>query len=422
MNTLIGGVIGLVLFFLGMTLSNGVGLLLGFIAGVLIRLTLITLQWEPIYALGISGIILCPSLIESNPFVLIGVLVGAFSLEPISQGMKHITTGNDALVHGGRIELENLNRDGRVPTHMYAFYGVLITLLLGVILLLGLSNTLTFLKVIAFPLSTVTTLSMWLWKCWDLVKHKDSKGGGLNVVKLLGGMLLSLTITVISVNTFAESSSNLSVYSVILPLVLMGLPIGKKSELKKEVLPDMLSKNPPIHNDNFTTCVLGGLFASILISTSQRQVIKRFTTCPYDQYGIEAVSTYIQFAFFWILNWGKSGETSVMKVISSFQSLEVFTTVFLLILLCGVLVYTLVFTKEVMTLLIRNKSSNTTKLVGEVVCIAICGLLVISSSNPTIGIFMWGACLMANVLMSKGVIPSEAMMGALLLPYIPFIR
>lgn len=419
MNTLIGGVVGLVILFLGMTLSNGIGLLLGFIAGVMIRLALITLQWEPVYALGITGLVLFPSLIESNPFVLIGVLVGSFSIEPISQGMKYIMTNNESLVHGGRIELENINRDGRVPTHMYAFYGILITLLLGVILLLGLSNTLGFLKLIAFPISIVMTLITWVGRCIELSKQE---GGGQDVIRLVGGMVLSLIITVISVMTFSDSSNNLSVYSVILPLVLMGLPIGKKAELKKEVLPDMLSKNTPIHSDNFITCILGGLFTSILISTSQRQVVKRFITCPYDQYGIEAVSTYIQFALFWILNWGKSGETSVMKVISSFQSLDVITVVFLLVLLCGVLVYTLVFTKEVMGMLIKNKSNNSIKLIGEVVCIVLCGLLVICSSNPAIGISMWGACLMANVLMSKGLIPSEAMMGALLLPYIPFIR
>jgi hypothetical protein len=418
MNTIIGGVIGLVILLLGMTMSNALGVLLGFIAGVLIRLALITLQWESLYTLGITGFVLCPGLIESNPFVLIGMLVGSFALEPISNGMKYILTGIDSLVHGERIELEHVCTDGRVPTHIYAFYGILITLLLGVILALGLESTFAFIKPVAFIISGCVTVGMWVYRCYELSQESNKN----NVMKLILGMGLSLGITLMSVATYA--GSGLSVYSVILPLVLMGLPIGKKVKLKKEVLPDMLSDDTPVHNDNFTTCVLGGLMTSVLISTSQRQVAKRLTNNPFDQYGIEAVGTYIQFGLFWLLNWGKSGETSVMKVISSYQSLDLMAILFVLLLLCCVLVYTLCFTREVMSLLVSNSKGRNKhiKTIGEVVCIALCILLAISSPNPALGLFMCGACLLANVLMSKNMIPSESMMGALLLPYIAFIR
>lgn len=410
MNAIVGGVVGLFILFLGMALSNGIGLLLGFIGGMLIRLTLITLQWEGVYVLGISSCLLFPSLIESNPFVIMGMVIGGFAIEPLSVGMKYITGESSSLEIGGDVQLEQLTRDGRVPTHMYAFYGLLVMPVVMVIVLLGLEETLEVLKTIAFPLSGFINLGMWVYK----VHETYQEGGGRNVSKLVVGIGLSIGVTVSYV--FLYSGTDLSIYGVILPLVLMTLPIGKKSMTKQEVLPGILCKNGPMHEDNITTCIAGGLLNSILISTSQRLVTKRMTQNPYNQYGIEAVGTYIQFALYWVLGWGKSGETAVIKVIESYQSLDTGVLMMLMGLIIGVLIYTLTHTREVMVFLLDNKKDYS-KTIGEVLCLVMCLCLVIQGPNVGLGIGLMCLCLLVNTLVKKNVIPSEAMMGALLFPF-----
>lgn len=416
MNTIIGGVIGLVIFFIGMTLSNGLGLVLGFIAGVLIRLSLITLQWDGVYSIGITGIVLFPGLIGSNPLVLLGLLVGSFAMEPFNAGMKFITNESGSLDNmGSRIELDALTTDGRVPMHMYAFFGLLITITLGFTLILGWGSIFEFFKPIAMPLSILVNIIAW----FSRAKDACNKGGGINVGKLVLGLGLSLGISVMSVSLYGDS--DLSVYGVILPLVMMGLPMFKKSGFNHKVLPDMLDDNPPVYGNNFITCIMGGLLNSVLISTSQRLVTKSYVKDPYDQYGIEAVCTYLQFGFYWLLGWGKTGESGVLKVIERYQSLDTFFIILLLVLLCGVLAYTLVYTREAMMMLVNNKNDLSSKTFGEVVCICMCVLVVLSSPNGLLGLLMLSTCLLVNVMMRKGIIPGEGMMGALLLPYIPMI-
>lgn len=417
MDTIIGGVIGLVLILLGMTLSNGIGLLLGFLGGALIRLTLITLQWECLYVFSITGLILFPSLIEANPIVLLGVLVGSFALEPISAGMKYITNETGSLEIGGRIRLETLTYDGRIPTHIYAFYGFLIIPVLVIILVLGQSDTFEVFKSVAFPVSICVNLGIWGLE----IKKKKEESNFKGVLQLVIGVLLSISITFISVATY-KGSGSLSIYTVILPLVLLGLPLGKKSVLKHEVLAGCNSSIEPIHTENINTCLMWGFFNSFLISTSQRQCTKAIIDDPYDQYGIEAVSTYIQFGLYFMLGWGKSGETAIMKIIESYHSLDMVFIILLLIMLWGTLFLTLNKTNEVMLFLIKNKKGNTLKLGGELLCVFIAVLIVLSSPHQNLGILVLMLCGLGNLLMRYNVIPSESMMGALLLPYVSFLK
>ena len=417
METIIGGVIGLVLVLLGMTLSNGLGLLLGFLGGAIIRLILITLQWECIYVIGITGLILFPSLIEANPVVLLGVLVGSFALEPVNAGMKYITNESGSLEIGERIKLETLTTDGRVPTHIYAYYGFLIIPVLGIILVLGQSDTFAVFKSAAFGLSIVMNLCIWGIEVWKKKEESNLKG----IIQLIIGVGLSIGITFMSVATY-QGSGGLSIYTVILPLVLLGLPLGKKSVLKHEVLADCSLKKEPMHTENINTCLMLGFFNSFLIITSQRQCTKALNNDPYDQYGIEAVSTYIQFALYFMLGWGKSGETIVMKVIESYQSLDMVFIILLMVMLWAVLCTILMKTSEIMGFLIKYKKGHLLKVGGEILCIIMAVLIVLSSPHQSLGLFMLMLCGLGNVLMRHNIIPSESMMGALLLPYLSFIK
>lgn len=419
MDAIIGGVIGLVFILLGMMLSNGLGLLLGFLGGALIRLTLITLQWECIYVFGITGLVLFPSLIEANPVTLLGVLVGSFALEPISAGMKYITNETGSLEIGGRIKLEAVTYDGRIPTRIYAYYGFLIIPMLIVLLVLGQSDTFEVFKSAAFGVSILVNLLIWGVEVWKKKQESNIKG----VIQLVLGVLLSVGITFMSVATYQNDGGNsLSIYTVILPLVLLGLPIGKKSVLKHEVLAKCSSKDQPIHTENINTCLMWGFINSFLISTSQRQTTQAINNDPYDQYGIEAVSTYIQFGLYFMLGWGKSGETAIMKIIESYQSLDMVFIVLLLVMLYGITCVILMNTSEVMSFLIKYKKGHTLKLGGELLCVCIAVLIVLSSPNPSLGIFMVMLCGLGNVLMRYNIIPAQSMMGALLLPYLSFLK
>lgn len=418
MDAIIGGVIGLVFILLGMMLSNGLGLLLGFLGGALIRLTLITLQWECLYVFSITGLVLFPSFIEANPVTLLGVLVGCFALEPISAGMKYITNETGSLEIGGRIKLETVTHDGRIPTRIYAFYGFLIIPTLVVILVLGQSDTFEVFKSAAFGVSILVNLFIWGNEVWKKKQESNIKG----VIQLVLGVLLSVGITFMSVATYQNDGGNLSIYTVILPLVLLGLPLGKKSVLKHEVLAECTSKDQPIHTENINTCLMLGFFNSFLISTSQRQTTQALENDPYNQYGIEAVSTYIQFGLYFMLGWGKSGETAIMKIIESYQSLDMVFIVLLLVMLYGITCVILMNTSDVMSFLIKYKKGHTLKLGGELLCVGTAVLIVLGSPNPDLGIFMVMLCGLGNVLMRYNIIPAESMMGALLLPYLSFLK
>jgi hypothetical protein len=123
-----------------------------------------------------------------------------------------------------------------------------------------------------------------------------------------------------------------------------------------------------------------------------------------------------------MLGWGKSGETAIMKIIESYQSLDMVFTILMLVMLYAVTYVILMKTTEIMEFLIKYKKGHVLKTGGEVLCVCLTVLIVLASPHQGLGLFMLMLCGLGNVLMRHNIIPSESMMGALLLPYLAFLK